>query len=408
MRHGHFACSYGQTASGAVAIQALAVSTVARRFRAVRRERAPTPSMWTTSRPRGKGPATGARAIHRPTRRGLGPAGTDGTHLQDLSLALRRELWKASSTWARCAAAPSATMWNKTAPGEIGSDGHKAIAALLANALLPSEHQGNVLRSVSHWLQRMGMAEQISVRALGRSGRYELLVHHDGVVANLRDVGVGVSQVLPVLAVAYCARQAGTVLLEEPKSTCTRWPRPCWPSCFCRGGPAAPGAVFGGDAFRAPVSPHADLDRPAPDQHRAVPHAVRRTARRRCRAGPAGRGRVWRRAQLAPRFWRRDGRGTRTSPGPCPAHEGRRQWLWAGAMQVRLVDTNVHRRQRGRRGLALCRTPPRGRSRAAPAVFDWLEAFEADSHATPCSTWTGMSAANTATSSPTRTTAGWP
>ena len=74
-----------------------------------------------------------------------------------------------------------------------------------------------MLRSVSHWLQRMGMAEQISVRALGRSGRYELLVHHDGVVANLRDVGVGVSQVLPVLAVAYCAPPGSTVLLEEPE-----------------------------------------------------------------------------------------------------------------------------------------------------------------------------------------------
>ena len=64
---------------------------------------------------------------------------------------------------------------------------------------------------------QMGMAEQLSVRAVGRSGRYELLVHHDGVVANLRDVGVGVSQVLPVLAVAYCAPPGSTVLLEEPE-----------------------------------------------------------------------------------------------------------------------------------------------------------------------------------------------
>ena len=59
--------------------------------------------------------------------------------------------------------------------------------------------------------------QQLSVRAVGRSGRYELLVHHDGVVANLRDVGVGVSQVLPVLAVAYCAPPGSTVLLEEPE-----------------------------------------------------------------------------------------------------------------------------------------------------------------------------------------------
>lgn len=43
-------------------------------------------------------------------------------------------------------------VWNKTAPGDVGSDGRQAIDALLANALLPSEHQGSVLRSVSHWL----------------------------------------------------------------------------------------------------------------------------------------------------------------------------------------------------------------------------------------------------------------
>jgi len=39
VRQGRFACSYGQTASGAVVVQALSLSTVAREFRAVRRER---------------------------------------------------------------------------------------------------------------------------------------------------------------------------------------------------------------------------------------------------------------------------------------------------------------------------------------------------------------------------------
>ena len=48
--------------------------------------------MWTTKlRPRGKDPQLAPeRSIAY--RRGPGPAGTDGTHLQDLSLALRREL----------------------------------------------------------------------------------------------------------------------------------------------------------------------------------------------------------------------------------------------------------------------------------------------------------------------------
>ena len=91
VRHGHFACSYGQTASGAVAIQALALSTVARRFRAVRRER-------------------GAYAIYvddEPRPRGKGP------QLAPERCAVSS---KASSTWARCAAAPSATMYGTRPP----------------------------------------------------------------------------------------------------------------------------------------------------------------------------------------------------------------------------------------------------------------------------------------------------
>jgi predicted ATPase len=218
VRHGRFACSYGQTASGAVAIQELQLSTVARRFRAVRRERgAYAVYVDDESRPRGKGlQLAPERSIALPAE-ALALLGTDGTHLQDLSLALRRELEGIVYLGPLRRRPDRDYVWNKTTPGEVGSDGHKAIDALLANFLLPSEHQGSVLRSVSHWLQRMGMAEQLSVRALGRSGRYEVLVHHDGVVANLRDVGVGVSQVLPVLAVAYCAPPGSTVLLEEPE-----------------------------------------------------------------------------------------------------------------------------------------------------------------------------------------------
>nr|MBP6120631.1 DUF3696 domain-containing protein [Giesbergeria sp.] len=108
-------------------------------------------------------------------------------------------------------------VWSKSAPGELGSDGNQVIEALLANALQKSDTQGATLASVSHWLQRMGMADQIGVRQVGRSSRYEVVVHKDGVVANLRDVGVGVAQVLPVLAMAFWAPPGSTVLVEEPE-----------------------------------------------------------------------------------------------------------------------------------------------------------------------------------------------
>jgi len=55
------------------------------------------------------------------------------------------------------------------------------------------------------------------VRQQGRSNRYELVIHRDGVACNLRDVGIGVSQVLPVLVVAYFAPKGSTIILEEPE-----------------------------------------------------------------------------------------------------------------------------------------------------------------------------------------------
>ena len=43
------------------------------------------------------------------------------------------------------------------------------------------------------------------------------MVEQNGIMVNLRDVGIGISQVLPVLTVAYFASKGNTVILEEPE-----------------------------------------------------------------------------------------------------------------------------------------------------------------------------------------------
>jgi predicted ATPase len=108
-------------------------------------------------------------------------------------------------------------VWNKSTPGNVGSDGHRAVDVLLASALAKGEGQNQVINGVSNWLARMKIADSLEVRQLGRSTRYEVVVHRDGVASNLRDVGIGVSQVLPVLVVAHFAPPGSTVLLEEPE-----------------------------------------------------------------------------------------------------------------------------------------------------------------------------------------------
>lgn len=215
---GRFACSYGQTSSGAVAIQELSLSTTARRFRAIRRDKgAYSVVVDDEAQPRGKGRhLTPERSIALPAE-AIALLGVDGAHLQDLSLAIRRELEGIAYLGPLRRKPERDYVWNKTKPGEVGSDGHKVMDALLASALLKADDQGETLHNVSRWLKRMGIAEQIEVRQVGRSSRYEVVIHKDGVVANLRDVGIGVSQVLPVLTVAYFVPPGSTVLLEEPE-----------------------------------------------------------------------------------------------------------------------------------------------------------------------------------------------
>ncbi|MCE7917321.1 MAG: DUF3696 domain-containing protein, partial [Nitrosomonas sp. PRO5] len=108
-------------------------------------------------------------------------------------------------------------VWNKTTPGQIESDGHRAMDILLSSALIKNDKQNEILDEVSFWLNRMKVAERLEIRQLGRSTRYEIVVHKAGTATNLRDVGIGVSLVLPVLITACFAPPGSAVILEEPE-----------------------------------------------------------------------------------------------------------------------------------------------------------------------------------------------
>lgn len=143
----------------------------------------------------------------------------DGRQAEDISLAIRRELEGIAYLGPLRRKPERDYVWNKTRPGEIGVDGSNVMNVLLASALLRSKdgEAEEVKEGVSKWLKRMGIAERLEVRQLGHSSRYEIVVQRAGVAANLRDVGIGVSQVLPVLTLAYFAAAGSTVLLEEPE-----------------------------------------------------------------------------------------------------------------------------------------------------------------------------------------------
>lgn len=118
-------------------------------------------------------------------------------------------------------------VWAGRMPAHIGDDGAKAVDALIASGVarqsalkrkkaLPAEAQ--LFEQTIHWLNEMNLADGLSIRALGGSARYQLMIENDGQASNLKDVGVGVSQVIPVIVAALFAQSGHIVIVEEPES----------------------------------------------------------------------------------------------------------------------------------------------------------------------------------------------
>jgi predicted ATPase len=118
-------------------------------------------------------------------------------------------------------------IWSGRMPTHIGDDGAKAVDVLIAsgvamqaaikrNKTLPDEAM--LFKQTEFWLEKMNLADGLAVKAIGNSARYELLIKSNGEAANLKDVGVGVSQVLPVIVAALFAKPGHIVMVEEPES----------------------------------------------------------------------------------------------------------------------------------------------------------------------------------------------
>jgi len=216
---GSFQCSYGQTSSGAVEVQSMRLwQADDRQITVVRREKgAYSLTVNAESQVRMKSRDLAPERSIALSAKALTALGTDSAMVEDMSLAVRRELESIIYLGPLRRKPERDYVWNKSKPGEVGVDGHKAVDVLLASTLLRGEDKSEITDSVSYWLKRMKVAEKLEVRQIGRSTRYEVVIHRDGVVANLRDVGIGISQVLPVLTVAFFAPRGSTVLLEEPE-----------------------------------------------------------------------------------------------------------------------------------------------------------------------------------------------
>lgn len=118
-------------------------------------------------------------------------------------------------------------IWAGRMPAHIGDDGARAIDALIASGVeyqqlkknrKPLNDTARLFEQTAYWLKKMNLADGLDVKRLGRSARYELHIVNHGEGSNIKDVGVGVSQVLPVIVAALFAQPGHIVLIEEPES----------------------------------------------------------------------------------------------------------------------------------------------------------------------------------------------
>lgn len=134
----------------------------------------------------------------------------------DLTLKMLRRFERVSYLGPLRAPPRRTEQWNQQRPGNLGPDGSGAIKALLASAN-DRHNEDDLIDKISGWLQRMGAADRLEPRQLGNSTHYEVRVIRGDLDCNLLDVGFGVSQVLPVLVLAYFAPRHSTVIIEEPE-----------------------------------------------------------------------------------------------------------------------------------------------------------------------------------------------
>lgn len=83
---------------------------------------------------------------------------------------------------------------------------------------VPGLGQADLVDGLQHWLRELGIVEDVTVEARGRAGvGVGVRPPEMDRPVDLTSVGVGVSQVLPVLAVCLLAEPGDIVLLEQPE-----------------------------------------------------------------------------------------------------------------------------------------------------------------------------------------------
>ncbi len=115
--------------------------------------------------------------------------------------------------------------WAGENPVDVGLKGELAVPALLGGRNRKVYPDGRKRYSkletrVAQWLVDLDLAHSFETRPLYRgSSEYAVWLkrHRRSAEVRITDMGIGVSQVLPVLVLCYCVPEGSTVILEQPE-----------------------------------------------------------------------------------------------------------------------------------------------------------------------------------------------
>uniref|UniRef100_B8HK88 DUF3696 domain-containing protein n=1 Tax=Cyanothece sp. (strain PCC 7425 / ATCC 29141) TaxID=395961 RepID=B8HK88_CYAP4 len=106
--------------------------------------------------------------------------------------------------------------WSGEQPQDMGKRGENAVAALL----YMREENLQVQEKVAFWLRELKLVHEYKLEPI-RPGRqeYEMLVRCTAGSSwvSIKEVGFGISQILPVLVLCYYAPRGSTIIFEQPE-----------------------------------------------------------------------------------------------------------------------------------------------------------------------------------------------
>ncbi len=117
--------------------------------------------------------------------------------------------------------------WKGSEPADMGRRGERVIDAMLSARargadISPGYRKKRLTleQRVARWLQELGLIHSFSMEPVAQdSSIYQVVVQKTPSSAKvlITDVGFGVSQILPVLALCYYAPEGSIILLEQPE-----------------------------------------------------------------------------------------------------------------------------------------------------------------------------------------------